>query len=430
MKISILLFIFLAPISSFAANYYVSLSGSDTYTGLCKDKDPASTCGPWRTPQKGLNSANAGDTVFFRGGDYVVTEYIGSGRSGTAVAPIRYTSYDGEIATIVYDRQIPLTDLTTQRIIGLAGQYTIFDRINVRMTPASLAYTQSLGYAISAVVIAVPNVTVKNCAISGAVLGVYVDYGIANAVVEKCKIFGTYSHAFYITGVNGHYRDNDLDCNAGYKNQRCIQIQYVYSKGNKFYRNLVKSGKAGGVVYSGPVTYNEVFNNIFINAGVHNIGTYGVVVDFYISGGGPPGPGNKFYNNTVIGKRPYSGIIAANYGEQVEVYNNIFSMSESSPVLGNSVYTKIKNNIFYNVTGTIPSGNFTANPMVVNPAGLDAASARIQPGSFATDKSISPAPADDFSRMTRTSIADIGAFEASGGTATAIPSAPTDLKVQ
>ncbi|HVV49053.1 MAG TPA: pectate lyase, partial [Polyangia bacterium] len=77
-----------------ATDYYVATTGSDTAAGTMD--------APWATLQKAANTAVAGDTVWIRGGTYMITTPANSGaginfsKSGTASANINYFAYPGE----------------------------------------------------------------------------------------------------------------------------------------------------------------------------------------------------------------------------------------------------------------------------------------------------------------------------------------------
>jgi hypothetical protein len=85
-----------------AATYYVGPGGSDTNAG--------SLASPWRTFQKAQSAAAAGDTIYFRGGTYLITagenscasttdtvNAINVNKSGTASSPILYAAYGNEV---------------------------------------------------------------------------------------------------------------------------------------------------------------------------------------------------------------------------------------------------------------------------------------------------------------------------------------------
>jgi MYXO-CTERM domain-containing protein len=78
---------------AFAAEYYVSPTGSDS--------NPGTEASPWGTVQKAANTAVAGDTVWFRGGTYSPTAGITFSKSGTSdTNRINYFAYQGEVPKI------------------------------------------------------------------------------------------------------------------------------------------------------------------------------------------------------------------------------------------------------------------------------------------------------------------------------------------
>lgn len=397
------------------ATYHVAPSGNDANDG--------SSGKPWATVAKAFGAARAGDTVYFHQGEYAVTGWLRTTVAGTAQAPMKFASYPGERAELVWDVRTQLADATTALVIWPKA-YQTFERLTIRQTEASRAYAISIEQRIAGVSVWSPNVTIRDCSIlnmSG--LGIYTANSANNFLVEGSTLNGMdHGHAFYIAGPNGVFRNNTLDCTrAGYHKQ-CIQLQYTTSVGNKVYGNLVTGGAQAGVVFSGGAASNEVFNNIFVAKGG------GSVVSFWPEAGVPVGPGNKFYNNTVIGKAPGAHIMAS-YGEMVEIFNNIFNTGEPAPIGGGANY-KISNNVFFNVTGTVPAGNIAADPKLTDPAGTTAAAAKIKLGSSALNKATSAAPSRDYFGLLRPlSTADIGAHEYDG-VIPPLPNSPTGLQVR
>jgi hypothetical protein len=79
--------------NAFAAEYYVSPTGSDS--------NPGTQASPWGTVQKAANTAVAGDTVWFRGGTYSPSAGITFSKSGTSdTNRINYFAYQGEVPKI------------------------------------------------------------------------------------------------------------------------------------------------------------------------------------------------------------------------------------------------------------------------------------------------------------------------------------------
>lgn len=76
---------------AYATTYYVSTTGNDSNAGTSLDA-------PFKTIQKAMNTAVAGDTVIVRGGTY--REDVEVTHGGTASAPIILEAYPGEIPVI------------------------------------------------------------------------------------------------------------------------------------------------------------------------------------------------------------------------------------------------------------------------------------------------------------------------------------------
>jgi len=85
-----LLFTLAITLSGYGATYYVAPAGDDSWLGT--------EAAPWRSIQRALGEAVAGDTVFIRAGTYA--EHIESVRAGTSEAPIVVSSAPGETARI------------------------------------------------------------------------------------------------------------------------------------------------------------------------------------------------------------------------------------------------------------------------------------------------------------------------------------------
>lgn len=88
--------------NSEAATYYVAQNGHNGATGLNNTTDASS--GAWATPQHAWYTAQAGDTVYFRGGTYTISGQIDtartSGYDGRSDAWIEFTRYENESVTI------------------------------------------------------------------------------------------------------------------------------------------------------------------------------------------------------------------------------------------------------------------------------------------------------------------------------------------
>lgn len=408
--------------SANAADFYMSPSGSDS--------NPGTLAAPWKTLNRSRNTVRAGDTVYLRGGDYFINErQVLNGASGTASAPITYKNYQGETPRIITDagRSLLTTTSLGASLLSISKPYYIIDGISFAQTEASRRVamennTPTADYAsasAAAMYLWASNITIRNCSIDNmSGQGIHIAHSNSNVLIENCKITGVGTHSFYIRGKNGTFRYNVIDPrNRGYHLQEGINIQYVSAAGNKIYGNLIRNTHRSGIMFSGRISNNEVFNNIFINPGSGATG--GLAVGFWCEDG-PIGPGNKFYNNTIIGKTStlISGSQCRNkdtgyIGRNVEIYNNIFH--PSSPARVGLQTSNIRNNIFYNISGSAPPGNTLVNPNLVNPNGNTSADAMLKEGSPAIDEAIPPSPINDYQGGKRPfpvgGKADIGAFE-------------------
>lgn len=393
---------------------------------------------PWRTLdrlQLAQSVLKPGDSVYFFGGNYFVTDtskinsYLGA--KGTALNRITYRNYGSEKPIIIYDRRTIYKNASIQRLIGPAD-YTVFEGLTFRQTEESraIAFAFPLGatpdekkawyfaHNVRAMSIWGKNVIIRNC-IFDNFSSVGVSTMGSNVTIEHSEFKNIANHSLYIEGANGIFRHNILDGSKQIKASIYgIQLQYGGTDQNKIYGNLIKNTWAAGIMFSGPVANNVIFNNVFINSGHY-------VVSFFCYTGSL-GLGNKFFHNTAIGPNknaPVDTVIGttsncqnSNGGkplaELVSITNNIFYPSNVPPQSMNSV-TTMKSNIFFNISGKLPGGNILANPGLANPKGTTAASAMLTSGSPAIDEASSTDLLFDFKMSSRPGGTqnDIGAFE-------------------
>lgn len=92
-----ILIILLLPLNLFSqdigGDYYVATDGNDSNPGTYES--------PWATLTKAVQTAGAGDTVYFMGGIYYTTQNSSVSNSGTYDAPICFFGYPGD--TVIFD---------------------------------------------------------------------------------------------------------------------------------------------------------------------------------------------------------------------------------------------------------------------------------------------------------------------------------------
>ena len=422
MSLKYFILLVIVPQLSLGATYYLSPAGSDT--------NPGTLSKPWKTLdrlQDAQSILKAGDIIYFRGGNYIINDSTkrdyyswNSAKTATAAAPISYKNYPGEKPIIVGDRRTksPGTLIYLQNYVTIDG-LTFQETSGQRLAGGhgDDPNKRHNGYAWTAISTWATGVAIRNVSIQGWTLGMF--YAGSKIIFEKNRITNTRSHRLYISGSSGIFRNNILEGTYGYWNQQGFQVQYLKAVGNKIHNNIIYEGKANGFVLSGQVSNN----NVFINPGNKSasVSGPGVMIGLWCEDG-PTGLGNKVYNNTFMGMTKNAvlsdpltpkcnGIRPAS---RVEMRDNIFYPSNKIAVGLTQNYTNIKNNIFYNISNSAPSGNRLVDPLLVNSRGTTSASAMLRSGSPAIDAGKSTLfPSSDYNGRKRPQgkTYDIGAFE-------------------
>lgn len=92
------------PALAMAGNaYYISTNGSDS--------NPGTQAAPWRTPAKAFQTVQAGDTVYFYGGNYDVSSTLNLANNGLSGAPITFTTVTGTGAVVIRGNNSSMTTL-------------------------------------------------------------------------------------------------------------------------------------------------------------------------------------------------------------------------------------------------------------------------------------------------------------------------------
>ena len=115
MKKAILFAVYIIVIPVYAADYYVSPTGSDSYSG---------TIGlPFKTIGKAVTVASAGDKIYLRGGQHDYSSRISISKSGSAGNPITLRSYQDEVPVLDFTAQ---STGSSSQGIALGGSYWVF----------------------------------------------------------------------------------------------------------------------------------------------------------------------------------------------------------------------------------------------------------------------------------------------------------------
>jgi len=188
-----LVWLFLIPVSLNATIYYVATDGSDSNTGT-KDK-------PFATLNTAQRKVGAGDTVYFRGGTYIIKQnqimgYEVNGlyacvfdlsRSGTATKPICYFGYPGERPVFDLSNVKPANKRIS--VFYLYGSYLHFKNFEIVGTQVTIkTHTQSECFTGRNG----NNNIIEDVAMhDGMAIGVYLAKG-SNNLVLNCDAYNNY----------------------------------------------------------------------------------------------------------------------------------------------------------------------------------------------------------------------------------------------
>jgi parallel beta-helix repeat protein len=422
---------------SWAVEYYVSTSGSDSNPGTMNQ--------PWRTVRKAANTLRAGDTLYIRAGTYrerVVPKY--SGKPGKYIT---YTAYPGD--TVIIDGlevEMPpfwggLLDITGKEYITISGlqirnagpddnnQGILVDGSNYIIIENNHTYnTTSSGIGVwNSSNIIIDNNEVELACSDGE------QECITVAVTDTFEIRNNHVHHSGPGTVGGEGIDaKDGSSNGKVYNNHVHDINrlgiYVdawdkHTYHIEIYGNLVHdiNGNDGFTLASemgGLLENIRIYNNI-----AYNCGTIGLGIG--VNGDSPTHPmknitavNNTFFNNGIDG---WGGGIAMDnpFIEGVVIRNNIVSKNVTFQIVVDSHVPMDKLSVDHNlihgyrdyIDETRGTDYVEGNPLFVN---ASAADFHLRENSPAVDAGSSiSAPSDDYDGISRPwgYGYDIGAYE-------------------
>ena len=184
-------------------NYYVATAGNDSNAGT-----PAA---PFLTIQKGLDSAQAGDTVFVKAGTYTHSRFF---NSGTAANPITLKNYKNDVVTIDAASGYPyclyasgisyisVKGINCKDATAYIMEFYNCDNITVEECYASMTTKSNLVPGIElANTTRHSNYLIKNCAATNCRNGVSIRDAVSHAII----LGGTFTFNSINVYVGGTY---------------------------------------------------------------------------------------------------------------------------------------------------------------------------------------------------------------------------------
>ncbi len=337
----VIVLLFMLLHSAVSANtYYVSTTGSN-------DNYPGTISQPWATWQKAFNSAQAGDTVFFRGGVWYPTSFVvyngsGPGHSGTYSNPICYFNYPGET---------PVLDLSHYSYtISAAG-------LDIR----NVTYVKFRGLTIR---------NNKQRVVNQWIAGLQF-YQCGNLWVDQMVEYGSNGYGIWFSGFDTLYLTNcdsynNLDSLSTERGNRAdgFQISAGGSETDTFKYAVITGNRAwnncdDGMEISISKQF-EAYNNWMFNNGKYEYGA-GVGFKFGPSNVRTPGKRKFHHNLAAFNKGPAfadQNLTSTHEGPVCEMSNNTsykcgFGFTSDPNMFNcNAGYGKViyRNNIVYQST--------------------------------------------------------------------------------
>ena len=268
---------------------------------------------------------------------------------------------------------------------------------------------------------------------AGIYLSGFANYNLVHNNHSHHNVFvaGIYGEPYGIAVSSSSYNevyDNELNDNADHGIEVFSGAPPSFpnchvSSGNKIYRNRIYNNARNGIFIdsrgAAPAD-NQIYYNLIYDNAFHG---------FHIVG--PTGPGNKFYNNTVVGNG-LTGLNLATNGVVLDMKNNIFCDNGAYYELfsgntyicnithGQNLYHKTGNPVWYNTvayTLTTVRTVWEATALSDDPLFVDAANHdfHLAGSSLAIDSGVYVGLAVDFDGNPISGNPDRGAFEVNQG---------------
>ena len=357
-RLIVLLFAGLSQ-SAIAASYYVSTSGSDT--------NPGTEASPWSSATKVYNTAQAGDTAYFKNTDAWASAslpmiqvkggvtYDGSSWGGGTRATLRAT------ANLPGDNPTPIVYFQADH----ASYQTVvtgfdIDGFNKTVNGVGVNWPSSQGNLIGAVK------RIENCVI----------HDLAGLNKDSFGIYGIK------VGAVGSYATRDVEVlgNIVHNIARGGIVLYdALTSGSHYIENVIARGNtvynAGAdplVVGEGILVKDDIRNAIVEYNYLHSNDGRGISV---ACASGRPGPTNAIIRHNIVYNNSLGGISLVQPGSRsVDIYGNLIFQNLDEGSGGTGIYfennltgniaTRIYNNTIYsNAAGGIhinsPNANFT-----------------------------------------------------------------------
>jgi len=183
--------------NAFAAEYYVSPTGSDSNAGT--------QASPFATVQKANNSAAAGDTIWMRGGTYSTTGQVTLSKSGTSdTNRTKIWAYAGEVPIIDFSNYSLASGSSDKPAITVTGSWMHLKGLEIG--PAKVGSSGSHSYSLLRTSGSASNNTFELLNIhNGFGPGLFIDTGNGGNLILNCDSHDNYD----VNGSQGDGQNGD-----------------------------------------------------------------------------------------------------------------------------------------------------------------------------------------------------------------------------
>jgi len=304
LPIALAVFLIFTTFQPEASTYYVDKSNPNA-----SDNNPGTENEPWATIQKGIDVAQAGDTVFIKGGTYTPNG-LKMKRSGAVGNPIVFKNYDNNSVVI---------DMSSAPDRGWDWDgykdYLIIDGLTFINGKWPVLIKGSYN-------------EIRNCELYGAIGTVINVWGGSYNLISNNKI-----HDYGYNGVSIESRPNDG--NLGRADSNIVEYNHIYNSSGHMgvnifpntgqaqelmYFNIIRWNKIHDIYSSGIYLRRQVNAEIYGNL-IYNAGMWGIFFHWRSSSDGAHVSDVKVYNNTIVNSG-YDGIDNHSH-KNIDLKNNL-----------------------------------------------------------------------------------------------------------
>jgi parallel beta-helix repeat protein len=395
-----------------AADYFIAANGNDSASGTIQS--------PWKTLQKGANTAAAGDRVFVRGGIYPQGAQLN--HSGTAGAPIIFQAYPSEVVQLSGGVRAAFRITSNVSYVEIRN-FTIKNYLrclefefgsHLTISGNTISDCSEFGILVSdgSYNVVSGNSVARTGSATSGYTGIFSER-LTNSIIEKNSVTQSRHNGIMLSYQSDY---NEIRANTSSENSCGNDQQYagiaveVDSEYNKVYNNIIYNNCHSGFLTNSPNNY--IYHNV-----IHNNQGAQILMGDWISSA----PSNNIFKNNSISMTRVEDIAVGfglwdgiNYDPLSNMFDYNVYYSPAGPAATDLVRNFVNTSTHYTFSQWQQAGK-EAHGLFTDPHFVDATNFnfQLQPVSLAIDAGINVGILTDYTNVTRPqgNGFDIGAFE-------------------